>query len=226
MQARDAGARGPEHAIAEAILRGDREGAASLCERTLARPGGRQRALRAVLSAVEEAGRRYQARRMHLPEMVRTAEAARSCLARLEPGAGGGDREGTDARGRRPTVLIGVVQGDPHDLGKNLVALMLAAGGFQVHDLGYDVSGEAFVEAQRRVRAEVIALSTMMTTTLPAMHETLKLLREESPSAALVIGGASVSQRAVERFGAHATAADAPGALQAVRRLLAAAKEV
>jgi 5-methyltetrahydrofolate--homocysteine methyltransferase len=129
-------------------------------------------------------------------------------------------REGVPAAG---TVVIGTVQGDLHDIGKNLVGIMLRGAGFDVVDLGNDVSPARFVAAARETGARVIGMSALLTTTMPAMKQVVALLREEglAPGVRTVIGGAPVSADYAREIGADAYGYDGANAVERVKALMA-----
>ena len=128
-------------------------------------------------------------------------------------------KEGMPNRGK---VVIGSVQGDLHDIGKNLVGIMLKGAGFEVIDLGNDVPPERFVETAKRVNADVIGMSALLTTTMPVMKKTVDLLREQGlgKNIKTIIGGAPVSKEFAQRIGADAYGYDSTNAVESVRRLV------
>ena len=124
-----------------------------------------------------------------------------------------------DAKSNRLTVVIATVKGDIHDIGKNIVKLLLENYGFCVVDLGRDVPPSVIVDKVVELQAPVVALSALMTTTVPAMEETIKLLRESAPFARVVVGGAVLTQEYADMIGADAYAKDAMGAVRYVEGL-------
>ena len=118
------------------------------------------------------------------------------------------------------TVVIGTVQGDIHDIGKNLVKLMFEVSGYQVVDLGHDVPPERFLEEQEKVNADIVALSAMMTTTMMGMKKVIKIIREKNPNVAIMIGGAPVNQQIATLFGADGYADSAGKAVQEAKNVL------
>jgi 5-methyltetrahydrofolate--homocysteine methyltransferase len=117
-------------------------------------------------------------------------------------------------------VIIATVEGDIHDIGKNLVALLLKNNGFQVIDLGKDVKGEAIIEAAKIHHASVIALSALMTTTMQKMKDFIPLAKAEGINAKIIIGGAVVTKEYAEEIGADGYSRDAAGAVHLVERLI------
>jgi 5-methyltetrahydrofolate--homocysteine methyltransferase len=117
--------------------------------------------------------------------------------------------------------LVATVQGDLHDIGKNLVAMMLKGAGFEVIDLGVDVSPEKFVEQVKAKGVQLVGLSALLTTTMPGMEKTIKALKEAGVSAKIMIGGAPVTQGYADKIGADGYAADAASAVDMVKSLVA-----
>ncbi|MCG8401106.1 MAG: cobalamin-dependent protein, partial [Firmicutes bacterium] len=111
-------------------------------------------------------------------------------------------------------VIMGVVQGDVHDIGKNIVKMMFEVAGFEVHDLGRDVPLETFVEEQLKTDSELVCLSAMMTTTMVGMPEIIKKIKEKNPNVKIMVGGAPLSENLADRFGADGYAKDANNALK------------
>jgi 5-methyltetrahydrofolate--homocysteine methyltransferase len=121
---------------------------------------------------------------------------------------------------RMGTVVIGTVKGDLHDIGKNLVAMMLEGAGFNVVDLGVDVDASGFLSAAKERSADVVALSALLTTTLPAMEATVRSFAEAGLEVQTMVGGAPVTQSLADKIGAGGYAADAAGAVEVARRLM------
>jgi 5-methyltetrahydrofolate--homocysteine methyltransferase len=164
---------------------------------------------------MDEVGERFSAGELFVPEMLMAAQAMKAGLELLKPhlGEGGGQSKGV--------VVIGTVKGDLHDIGKNLVAMMMEGAGFEVVDLGVDVESEAFVKRAAEKSADVIALSALLTTTMPAMESTVKAVKEAGMHTKTIIGGAPVTQAFAEQIGADGYSADAPGAVKLVKTLVA-----
>jgi 5-methyltetrahydrofolate--homocysteine methyltransferase len=117
--------------------------------------------------------------------------------------------------------LIGTVQGDLHDIGKNLVAMMMKGAGFQVTDIGIDVPAEKFIDQVKSSGAQLIGMSALLTTTMPAMEKTLKAMKEAGVTAKIMVGGAPVTQAYADKIGADAYAADAATAVDVAKKLIA-----
>jgi 5-methyltetrahydrofolate--homocysteine methyltransferase len=170
---------------------------------------------------MEVVGKRFGAKEMYISEVLLAARAMHAGLDLLKPMLAREEGQG----GPKPVVVLGTVRGDLHDIGKNLVAMMLEAGGFQVVDLGTNVAAARFVKAIQEHRPAVVALSALLTTTMREMRNTLEELRRAGVMEGVktMVGGAPVTQEFADTIGADAYAPDAPAAVIAVKRLLAAA---
>ncbi len=144
------------------------------------------------------------------------AQAMKAGLEVLKPHLSG------EAAVSRGTVVIGTVKGDLHDIGKNLVAMMMEGAGFDVVDLGVDIDAEKFVKAAVEHSAGVVALSALLTTTMPGMEATIVAIKEAGIAAKIIIGGAPVTGAFADQIGADGYSADAPGAVELARKLFAA----
>jgi len=169
-----------------------------------------------LIGAMDEVGARFSAGEFFVPEMLMAAQVMQQGLEVLKPHLSAGAAE---AKG---TVVIGTVKGDLHDIGKNLVAMMLEGAGFNVIDLGVDVAPEAFLAAAKEKGAKVVALSALLTTTMPAMADTVKVFKEAGSSSKVIIGGAPVSSDYANQIGADGFSDSAPGAVEITRSLMAA----
>ncbi|MFO1176291.1 MAG: cobalamin-dependent protein [Paracoccaceae bacterium] len=198
----------------DAICDGDRETVVSLVTR--ARDGGEdlgELLKEAMIPAMAHVGELFSAGEIFVPEMLVSARAMQGGIDIIEPILAVSDHEPL-AR-----VCIGSVKGDLHDIGKNLVVMMLKGAGFEVEDLGVDVSNEAFAAACDRGNA-VVCLSALLTTTKPQMFQVIKHLKDAGKTAKVVIGGAVITQDYANTIGADAFGEDAPGAVKAVKRAL------
>ncbi|MDL2279944.1 homocysteine S-methyltransferase family protein [Desulfovibrio sp. OttesenSCG-928-G11] len=161
-----------------------------------------------LIPAISEVGDRYARKEYFLPQLIRSAESMQEAFALLRP------LLEKDARsGQRPVVVLATVEGDIHDIGKNIVSLMLGNHGFEIADLGKDVSAARIVEEAIRRKAALIGLSALMTTTMVRMRDTVDLLGEKSLSIPVMVGGAVVTGDFALAIGAHY----APDAVQAVK---------
>jgi methanogenic corrinoid protein MtbC1 len=123
-------------------------------------------------------------------------------------------------------VVIGTVEGDVHDIGKNIVKLMFEIAGFTVHDLGKDVPLDRFVEEQLKTDSDIVALSAMMTTTMTGMKKVIEKIREKNPKVKIMIGGAPVTEQTAKSYGADATAKDATNALSEAIKMVSSLREM
>ncbi len=204
--------------LGQAIEQGDRNEAERLTQEAIDAGVGPQEILDALVAAMDEVGRRFQANEVFVPEMLIASRAMKQCMARLEPLL--------VEKGIRPafTAVIGTVEGDLHDIGKNLVAMMWRGANFNVVDLGTNVAADKFVAAAREHGARVVGLSALLTTTMPAMKRTVEALKADGAiDARVVIGGAPVTEAFARDIGADGFAPDAASAVQLVRGLVEAA---
>lgn len=168
-----------------------------------------------LIAPMDEVGRQFSLGDLFVPEMLMAAKSMQGGLEILKPLLAAADAKG------RGTVLIGTVKGDLHDIGKNLVAMMVEGGGFTVIDLGVDVDADTFLKKVEEHNANAIALSALLTTTMPAMATITKTIKEKHGNVRVIIGGAPVTQGFADEIGAHGYAEDAPGAVELLRRLVA-----
>jgi 5-methyltetrahydrofolate--homocysteine methyltransferase len=170
----------------------------------------------ALIAAMDEVGARYEEGDIFVPEMLVAARAMQAGLALLKPHLVGADSESAGK------VAIGTVKGDLHDIGKNLVAMMLEGAGFEIIDLGVDVPPQAFVDAVSK-GAQVIGMSALLTTTMSNMGVTIEALKAAGlrDKVKVMIGGAPVTQEFATQIGADGFAADASSATRIARELVA-----
>ena len=160
-------------------------------------------------------GSRFKKNEIYIPEVLIAARAMKMAMVVLEPEL---VKAGVKPVGK---FLIGTVQGDLHDIGKNLVAMMLKGAGFEVIDLGIDVKPEIFVEKAKATGTQLIGMSTLLTTTMPSMEKTIKALKGAGIGAKIMIGGAPVTQSYADKIGADGFAPDAASAVDLAKSLLA-----
>jgi len=172
-----------------------------------------------VLGMVE-VGRLYEEQEYFVPEMLMCADAMYAGLNILKPHMS--QKEGAS----KGVVVMGVVQGDVHDIGKNIVRMMFDASGFEVHDLGRDVPLDKFVEEQLKTDSDLVCLSAMMTTTMVGMKEIIEKIKEKNPKCKIMIGGAPVTGDIAARWGADGYARDANNALKDAINMIASLKTI
>jgi corrinoid protein of di/trimethylamine methyltransferase len=161
-----------------------------------------------LVAGIEEIGRLYELEEIFVPEMLIAADTMYAGLNILKP------HLQKKAGGVKGQVIMGVVQGDVHDIGKNIVKMMFDVAGFEVHDLGRDVPLEQFIEEQLNTNSDLVCLSAMMTTTMVGMPEIIKKLKDKNPKVKIMIGGAPVNENLADMWGADGYAKDANNALK------------
>lgn len=168
-----------------------------------------------LLKAINDVGELFDKGKYFLPQLIASAEAMKLSIEYLEPLLAQGN-----SGKNMPTVVIATVEGDIHDIGKNLVALMLKNYGFQVIDLGKDVPKEKIIEAAKEHHAQVIALSALMTTTMQQMKHVIQYAKEKDVNAKIIIGGAVITQEYADEIGADGYSKDAADAVKVTKKLL------
>jgi len=204
--------------LAERVRTGEAEAAREAALGALAAGIGAGDVLRdGLLPAMEAVGREFSRREVFLPDVLLAARAMQAGLDVLRPHLAAGEAEGA---GR---VVLGTVRGDLHDIGKNLVGILLRGAGFTVVDLGTDVPAERFVDAALEADARVLGLSALLTTTMPAMRQVVDLVRSRGLSSRLkvIVGGAPVTEAFARQIGADAYGFDAASAVARVKELVA-----
>ena len=170
-----------------------------------------------MVPAMGEVGRRFECNEYFVPELLISARAMKAALELIRPLL--------TARGDKPVgrVAVGTVKGDLHDIGKNLVASLLEGGGFEVIDLGVNVAPETFIAAIKEKQANVIAMSALLTTTMPAMKTTIDALERAGmrSQVKVLIGGAPITQKYAEEIGADGYAENAVGAVALAKKAVA-----
>src|SRR5512138_1231466 len=171
-----------------------------------------------MVPAMDEVGRRFEANEYFVPELLISARAMKAALELIRPLLA--------ARGDKPVgrVAIGTVKGDLHDIGKNLVASLLEGGGFEVIDLGVNVPPEKFIATVKEKDANIIAMSALLTTTMPAMKTTIDALKQAGVrnQVKVLIGGAPITQKYAEEIGADGYSENAVGAVALAKKSVAA----
>jgi 5-methyltetrahydrofolate--homocysteine methyltransferase len=169
-----------------------------------------------LIAGMDVVGERMESGEMFIPEVLMAAQAMSGCVETLKPLLG----EGEGAPG--VSVIIGTVKGDLHDIGKNLVAMMMESAGLEVHNLGVDIAPEDFVEEIKKKNAQIVCLSALLTTTMPAMKQTIAAIVESGlrEQVKIMVGGAPVTQAFADEIGADAFAADAGSASKMAKSLV------
>jgi 5-methyltetrahydrofolate--homocysteine methyltransferase len=201
--------------IAAAVIRGDAAAVDRLTDEALRAGEAADVVLdRGLTAAMAVIGRRFRANEIFVPEVLVAARAMKAGLARLEPVLA---ETGVPPVG---TCVIGTVQGDIHDIGKNLVAMMLRGAGFAVVDLGVNVPAQAFAEAVRTHSPQIVGLSALLTTTMVQMQPTIAAVRDASAQVRVMVGGAPVSVAFAAEIGADAYGANAGEAVDVALRFV------
>jgi 5-methyltetrahydrofolate--homocysteine methyltransferase len=166
-----------------------------------------------LIAAMDIVGEKMEKGDMYIPEVLMCAKAMGEAIGILKPFL---SAEESNAAGR---IVIGTVKGDLHDIGKNLVAMMLQSGGFEVINLGVDVAPETFVESLREHQPHILGLSALLTTTMPMIGETITAIENSGlrSGVKIIVGGAPINRDFATQIGADAYAADAGGALKLVK---------
>lgn len=202
----------------DAVLSGDAQTARTVTEQALQAGIEPLRLVQEyMVPAMGEVGRRFECNEYFVPELLLSARAMKAALELLRPLLA--------ASGAKPVgrVVIGTVKGDLHDIGKNLVAAMLEGGGYEVIDLGVNVPPERFVEVAREKNANLVAMSALLTTTMPSMRTTIEAFQAAGlrDRVKIMIGGAPITQRYADEIGADGYAETAAGAVPLAKKLAA-----
>jgi 5-methyltetrahydrofolate--homocysteine methyltransferase len=203
------------HPLTQAIIRGRRKEVPALTQQCLeAGEDAGSIVTERLVPGMAIVGERFKKNEIFVPEMLVAARAMKEALAVLEPLLA--------AAGIKPefTAVLGTVEGDLHDIGKNLVGMMWKGANINVIDLGVNVSATKFVDAVRQHQAQLVGLSALLTTTMPAMRDTVKAIREASLPVRIVIGGAPITREFASEIGADGYARDAGSAVDAAMALL------
>lgn len=205
-------------AITQAVISGDRDQVTRLVQSAISENMTPKDILNeGLIKGMDTVGERMQDGEMFIPEVLMSAKAMSAAVTILKPLLGAGE---TTEYGK---VVIGTVKGDLHDIGKNLVSMMLESAGFEITDLGVDVSPEQFVQAVKEHQAQVVGLSALLTTTMPMMQATINALTESGlrSQVKVFIGGAPVTQKFADEIGADGYAPDAGSASKLAKQLVA-----
>ena len=206
-------------ALAAGVINGDRDEVARLTQEAIDEGVGPGSIVDEGLTVgMNEVGRRFKANEFYVPEVLIAARAMHAGMDILKPLL---SESGIKPRG---SIAIGTVRGDLHDIGKNLVAMMLEGGGYEVIDLEVDVSPEDFVAAVNEHTPDIVAMSALLTTTMPSMQDTISALSEAGVRAQvkIIIGGAPVTQAYADEVGADGYAPDAASAVDLAAQLIGA----
>jgi corrinoid protein of di/trimethylamine methyltransferase len=173
-----------------------------------------------LAAGMETVGKLYDTQEYFVPEILMCSDALYKGLDVLQPHVK--DKEAK----MKGQVVIGTVEGDVHDIGKNLVKMMFEVAGFMVHDLGRDVKLEKFVEEQLKTDSEIVALSALMTTSMLAMPKVIEMIKKRNPNVKILVGGAPVSGDVADKYGADGYADNAANAVQEAIRMISQLREL
>jgi 5-methyltetrahydrofolate--homocysteine methyltransferase len=204
------------NALAEAVIRGDQATAVSVTKAALQEKTAPKEILdQGLIAGMDVVGDRFKKNEIYIPEVLIAARAMKMAMEVLEPEL---VKAGVKPIGK---FLVGTVQGDLHDIGKNLVAMMMKGAGFEVIDLGVDVSPDKFAAEAKAKGANLIGMSALLTTTMPGMEKTIKALKQAGVQAKVMVGGAPVTQSFADKIGANGYAPDAASAVDTAKSLVA-----
>lgn len=203
--------------IYEGVMEGDQSAVQDGVNAALAADGNAEEILNeGMIAAMTEVGRLFEEGEYFVPEMLIAARAMQAGLAILRPALAAAD---VQPKGK---VAIGTVKGDLHDIGKNLVAMMLEGAGYEILDLGTDVSPEQYLEAIKKESVDVVALSALLTTTMPSMQATIEAFETAGVrnQVKIIVGGAPVTDEYAQQIGADGYSPDASQAVRVTNQLL------
>ena len=204
-------------ALSDAVIKGDIKTALAETQKALDAGSNASDILnKGLIATMDEVGERFSKGLIFVPQMLRSAKAMQEGTKLLKPYFQEGD---VTTKGK---VLIGTVRGDLHDIGKNLVSMMLEGAGFTITDLGVNVSPDKFVEKAKEVEPDIIGMSALLSTTMPAMPETIEALKKAGlrVKVKVMIGGAPVTEKYAQKITADAYASDAGSAVTKAKNLL------
>ena len=197
---------GTEYTLQESIEKGLKDAAHQAAEKALATRTGLELINQEIVPALDAVGDRFEKKTLFLPQLLMSAEAAKAAFEVIKSHLQGGEE---NTKRSRLTIIIATVKGDVHDIGKNIVKVLLENYGFHVIDLGKDVPPETILEAAKKENAQLVGLSALMTTTVVNMKETIELLRKELPHVKVMVGGAVLTQEYADSIDADFYGKDA-----------------
>jgi len=206
--------------LQQAVIEGDGEGAKAVAQKCMeAGIPPLETVEFGLRDGLKIVGERFEKLELFLPDMILAAEAGNEIMKVLEPAIGASDLQASSPG----TVIVGAAKGDIHTIGKNILGMLFKLAGFKVHDLGEDVSATTFLEEARRLNADIIAISCLMTSTMPCQREVIKLLNEvhERDKFKVMVGGAPVTQQWADQIGADGYAETAGGGVTLALKLVA-----
>lgn len=203
--------------LSEAIIKGDTAKTVETTQAALDDGLTPEKILKeGLIAGMDVIGDRFGRNEIYIPEMLIAARAMKGAMEILEPKL---IESGVEPVGK---AILGTVKGDLHDIGKNLVAMMLKGAGFDVVDLGVDLSTETFIEAAKEKDADILGMSALLTTTMPAMDEVVKSCKHAGLKTKILVGGAPLTQAFADKIGADGYAPDASSAVKLARQMVGA----
>ena len=206
--------------LQHAVIKGFKDKAGELTKNLLSSVDPLEIVNNEIIPALNIVGDGFEKKTVYLPQLLMSAEAAKSAFEVIKASMSGKEKAGT-----KGVIVIATVYGDIHDIGKNIVKLLLENYGFDVVDLGKDVPPEIIAKTAIKLRAPLVGLSALMTTTVPAMEETIKLLREKAPWCKIVVGGAVLTKEYADKIGADKYAKDAMESVRYAEEIINGGKE-
>ena len=209
--------------LSYAIEKGLKEKAAELCAQLLKTTEPLKLVENEIIPALDRVGRAFEQKKLYLPQLLMSAESAKAAFEQIKRQIKESEKlnvsEGSGAS-VKPKFVLATVKGDIHDIGKNIVRLLLENYGYDVIDLGKDVEPEAVLDAALKSGAPFVGLSALMTTTVPSMEETIKLIKEKAPDRIVIVGGAVLTKDYADKIGADYYSSDAMETVRICERLL------
>jgi corrinoid protein of di/trimethylamine methyltransferase len=206
--------------LQQAVIEGDGEGAKAAAQKCMeAGIPPLETVEFGLRDGLKIVGEKFEKLELFLPDMILAAEAGNEVMKVLEPAIGASNMQASSPG----TVVLGAAKGDIHTIGKNILGMLFKLAGFKVHDLGEDVSATTFLEEARRLNADIIAISCLMTSTMPCQREVIKLLNDvhERDKFKVMVGGAPVTQQWADQIGADGYAETAGGGVTLALKLVA-----
>ena len=202
----------------KAVFDYDTDAAASWARKVIAEKIDPIQAANSLTEAITEVGDCFNREELWLPELIGAADAMKSAMSILEEEI---SRQGLEIKSLG-TVVVGTVYGDIHDIGKSMVSTLLTAGGFAVHDIGIDIPTDEFVEATIKYKPDILAMSSLLTTTAPEQGKVIEILKEYGlrDKVKIIVGGGAITEEFANAIGADGYEATAPAAVALVKRLL------
>jgi len=203
--------------LAESIIKGDNISSRDIAQKLIANGAPALDILDdGLVPGMDVVGKKFRDKEIYLPEVLLSARAMKAAMEIIKP------LLAESSAKRKGIVILGTVKGDIHEIGKNLVGMMLEGGGYTVIDLGVDVPPEKFIEGMKKHGAKLIGMSALLTTTMPAMKTVIDMLKADRKNTGVkvIVGGAPLNQEFADSIGADGYSPDAPGAVELAGKLI------